>query len=342
MGFKKGKVVFIVFFILACQNTYSQDVASFQDGDWDLSSSWSPDPVPMNPWVGSIITIDHTIEIANNDVIDLNSYASGVTKIILNGDLVFNSNSQLVLPPGTEIVFALGATITARGNSSGTLIDIGGSGVWGNACAGCSNEVLTGPGTITQASLPSNPLPVELLYFTAKPTQNLVNLNWSTASELNNDYFTIEKSNNGRDFVRLGEVAGNGTTNLQVNYSFTDSSPYLGLSYYRLSQTDYDGTTEVFPVVSVLLEGNKSFSVGPNPVSGSCIKLKISEMGNHELLELNIVDLQGRLVEKKQFKTDSFGNVDTEIQLQKPLQKGTYIFELISGHNREYQKVAAN
>ena len=64
-------------------------------------------------------------------------------------------------------------------------------------------------------------------------------------------------------------------------------------------------------------------------------------MGNHELLELNIVDLQGRLVEKKQFKTDSFGSLEAEFQLDKPLKKGTYIFELAAKKNKKYLKVAA-
>jgi hypothetical protein len=185
------------------------------------------------------------------------------------------------------------------------------------------------------------PLPVELLYFDVRYAQSQVSITWSTASELNNDYFLLEKSKNGRDFVRIGEVSGNGTTNLQMDYSYTDHSPYLGLSYYRLSQTDYDGTTEVFPLASVLFEGTKSFTVGPNPISGSSLKLKISEMERNELLQLNIVDLQGRLVEQRPLKADSFGNVESDFQLDKPLQRGTYIFELVSARQRVYQKVAA-
>ncbi len=221
-------------------------------------------------------------------------------------------------------------------------VDLGGIGTTAPAGSILSTNNFTSFSEFALASISvDNPLPVTLLDFYAVADDMKVILNWSTASELNNDYFILERSKNGSDFVKLGEVAGNGTTNLQMDYTFTDHSPYLGLSYYRLSQTDYDGTTEIFPVVSVLFEGNKRFSVYPNPVSDSYIKLIISKMENHELLELNIIDLQGRLVEKKQLKTDNFGNLDTEIHLQKPLQKGAYIFELASEHTREYLKVIA-
>lgn len=192
------------------------------------------------------------------------------------------------------------------------------------------------------AEAPAVPLPVTLVGFYAElfEDQNVM-VNWSTASELNNDFFTLEKSRNGRDFVKLDEIAGNGTTNLQNDYSFIDPSPYLGLSYYRLSQTDFDGTTEVFPVESVLFDGNKRFIVSPNPIADSWFNLRISGKANNELLELNIIDLQGRLVENKQLKTDYLGNIDAEIQLKRPLKQGVYIVELVSAQRKEYLKVVA-
>lgn len=228
-----------------------------------------------------------------------------------------------------------------KDDGGGAWINLGGSG----SAAPAGDITSIGFDTFSEFALASislnNPLPVTLLDFYAVTEDVKVMLYWSTASELNNDFFTLEKSNNGSDYVKLGEVAGNGTTNLQMDYSFTDHSPYLGLSYYRLSQTDFDGTTEIFPVVSVLFEGNKGFGVYPNPVSDSYMKLIISKMGNHELLELNIIDLQGKLVENIQLKTDNFGNLESEIHLQNPLQKGAYIFELISPNNKDYVKVLA-
>ena len=115
------------------------------------------------------------------------------------------------------------------------------------------------------------------------------------------------------------------------------------LSFYRLSQTDYDGTTEVFPIISsVFANKNTSFSVSPNPVFNQSLKLRVSGKAKHELLELNIVDLQGKLVERNYFKTDDYGNFETEFQLKNQLQKRTYIFELVSGNQKEYLKVIGN
>lgn len=339
-------IIFIALFISAscflsistygqCTLTASMDTAAEVEACLDLCGCNSivvPAGVTIrlaDPWDFTARgTISFTIE--SGGKIILNGNGGG------NNDLTLSATSTLFI----EDTDPNNLAIESDGGGGQIRVTIGARSFQGNEFP---NIISGGGANVDGVGDPvNNPLPVELLYFKAQSTQNQVTLNWSTASELNNDFFTLERSNNGSDFVKLGEVLGNGTTNLQTNYSFTDPSPYLGLSYYRLSQTDYDGTTEIFPVVSVFFEGKKSFSVGPNPVSGATIKLKISEMGIYELLELNIVDLQGRLVEKKQFKTDSFGNVDTEIQLQKPLKKGTYIIELISEHNRSYQKVAAN
>lgn len=77
-------------------------------------------------------------------------------------------------------------------------------------------------------------LPVELTYFTIAKQEKSLELEWQTASELNNEKFEIEMSQDGRSFQKLGEVKGNGTTSAQSDYSFPITNPSLGLSYYRL------------------------------------------------------------------------------------------------------------
>ncbi len=336
---RKFLFVFIVLFINTCcfvQLAHSRFLESTGDGTWITPETWTP----VGPIAGGdtvIILSGHTITVNGNEN-DL-----GVLFIVIQGTLDLRGGGKLTMDVASMVIIEAGGTLYADGSQSQITIGPGGAEFSGTSTITGASYIIDGHTPVSGEGLPPgySPLPVELLYFNANPTQDQVNLNWSRASELNNDFFTLEKSNDGRDFVTLGEVTGNGTTNLQMDYSFTDHSPYLGLSYYRLSQTDYDGTTEIFPVVSVLFEGDRRFSVHPNPVSGSFITLKISTMGNHELLELKIIDLQGRLVERKQLKTDNFGNIDTEFQLQKPLPKGAYVFELISEKNREYQKVVA-
>ena len=87
---------------------------------------------------------------------------------------------------------------------------------------------------------------IELLFFNAKLENNTyVDLTWSTASEINNDYFTIERSQNGVYFQEFDIVEGAGNSTHKINYSLIDRDPFDGISYYRLKQTDYDGKFEL-------------------------------------------------------------------------------------------------
>lgn len=130
------------------------------------------------------------------------------------------------------------------------------------------------PFTLASASL-ANPLPVELKWFNASITPSGTGLlAWRTESELNNDRFEIERSENGRDFTTIGRVAGAGTSNQIHDYQFEDTNPILSLVYYRLKQVDFDGSVEYSSLVSLdytsLETGSGRFTVSPNPVnSGS-------------------------------------------------------------------------
>lgn len=184
-------------------------------------------------------------------------------------------------------------------------------------------------------------LPVDLISFSASVVENVVKLSWITASEINNDYFTLEKSRNGKDFKILGNVSGNGTVNTTSHYDFMDNKPFLGLSYYRLSQTDYDGTVEVFTVISVLYtNGKANFSIYPNPITGrNSFHFSVEGRAKNEEVQLNIINLQGKIMEKIMLRSDQFGIIDQDIQLSSNLKKGSYIFELVSGKGKSYLKV---
>lgn len=97
----------------------------------------------------------------------------------------------------------------------------------------------------------SGPLPVKLVLFDANAVNHSVLLTWSTATELNNDYFTIERSINGVDFLPVLKVDGSGNSNVFHKYSGVDNNPFPGVSYYRLKQTDLNGQSETFKVVAV-------------------------------------------------------------------------------------------
>jgi len=94
-------------------------------------------------------------------------------------------------------------------------------------------------------------LSIELVSFTAIENKGMVDLNWVSASEENNEYFAIERSKNGLEWEELGRLSGMGTTSLSTEYNFSDENPYLGTSYYRLKQTDYSGKSKAFNVEAV-------------------------------------------------------------------------------------------
>ena len=101
-------------------------------------------------------------------------------------------------------------------------------------------------------------LPIDLLIFSANYNSKVVNITWSTASETNNDYFTLEKSKDGLNFTAFSKIDGAGNSNITLNYSVEDNNPYNGISYYRLKQTDFDGKFSYSKIISVE-NSNKEF-----------------------------------------------------------------------------------
>lgn len=128
-------------------------------------------------------------------------------------------------------------------------------------------------------------LPVELIEFQAEPDNGMVGLEWTTASEKNNDYFTVERSRNGTEYEPVARVEGSGTTSFIRHYSAVDPHPLSGISYYRLKQTDFDGTTGYSMPVAVknssILQG---LSLVPNPAASSLtVRIQPSVSGEQTL-----------------------------------------------------------
>jgi len=113
------------------------------------------------------------------------------------------------------------------------------------------------------------PLPIELIDFNGKYiNDNKIELYWTTATEINNDYFTIEKSSDLNSWSILTTVKGAGNSNTMLNYSCFDNNPYIGTTnYYRLKQTDYNGKFTYFKPISIDGKANNNFEVNvfPNP-----------------------------------------------------------------------------
>ncbi len=113
------------------------------------------------------------------------------------------------------------------------------------------------------------PLPIELLHFSAICTINSIKVNWSTASETNNDYFLLERSSDGISFVPIQTIDGAGNSSHELDYHFIDNSVLSNqIYYYRLSQTDYNGQKEYFDVISAQACANDNDITFVNPTNG--------------------------------------------------------------------------
>lgn len=129
----------------------------------------------------------------------------------------------------------------------------------------------------------STALPVEFLSFHAiYNSQNYsVDLDWETHSETNNDFFTIERSIDGKNWENIGIVAGNGTANDMTNYQFSDHIPFKNISYYRLQQTDFDGKSSYSTVQSVMIKDKNELHIYPNPAKNFCAQSGNSKSTNY-------------------------------------------------------------
>lgn len=168
-------------------------------------------------------------------------------------------------------------------------------------------------------------LPVELLYFDGKVYKDKTSLTWSTATELNNDHFQIERSADGRSFDAIGKVNGAGTSYETLHYAFTDEKPLAGWNYYRLKQVDFDGQYAYSPVRAVQVEQSVAvadrLSFFPNP-AGHEIVLK-SQGGVSPGDRLEVFDQFGRMVLQVQVAETP----DTPIDLS-GLSAGHYVARL--------------
>ena len=180
-------------------------------------------------------------------------------------------------------------------------------------------------------SVYSGIIPVELVSFTSSIVNNSVNLNWITATELNNSGFEVQKSLDNSNWNKIGFVSGNGTSTEVHNYSFVDANPVTGISYYRLKQIDFDGSYEYSNIAEVVYGAIAAYSLEqnyPNPFNPTTkINYSIKEKGN---VELKIFDLLGSEIATLVNEEKTPGNYEVFFDASK-LSSGVYLYTIKSG-----------
>ena len=174
---------------------------------------------------------------------------------------------------------------------------------------------------------------VELSHFEAYLENREVVLKWGTESEVNHDYFTIERSQDGLVFESVLEVKGRGTPNRPMQYRALDENPYSGISFYRLKSTDLDGSFEYSHLEEIRIkqDGNWQMLVFPNPNSGNNIHIRLLDLESPNDIQIKIIDLHGRILVNRTFRTLQADLIHS-IQTERSLASGTY---LISVHTAQ-------
>ncbi len=143
------------------------------------------------------------------------------------------------------------------------------------------------------------PLPSELLSFSAKLIQDKVEILWTTATEVNVDYFVIEKSQNGTDWIEAGEISAAGNSSTQRTYAVTDLQPFNGTSFYRIKTVDMDGAFKYSSVAAVSNQNvsDLDFTAYPNPASDE-LYIALSDMIANSI-SFEMYDISGKLIYTK-------------------------------------------
>lgn len=289
---------------------------------WSTTTNGTPGALPALS-SGDIIYIDDNIEITAGNFIawstvDITIYLNAT--ISIEDQLLLSATSSIVFQTSNAKVIGIGP-----GNSEKIKFGNGNDGWSGN------DGDLTGPGTLDANYNPAtSPLPIELLFFKVKQTDNGHLLEWATASELNFNYFSVERSIDGVNFREIEQVKGYGNTNERKDYSFENRNALLGKNYYRLKSVDFDGFSEYSRVVLMECEGEKTFVIAPNPSEGSSINFLMNFVPA-ENTYVTIFDNSGTVIGVYRPR-DSF----QAIAFENNLTSGLYFAKLVT---KDYVKV---
>ena len=181
-------------------------------------------------------------------------------------------------------------------------------------------------------------MPVELTSFHASCNSGASKCEWTTASEINNDYFSVERSTDEKKFIEVGKIKGAGNSSTMRYYEFFDYelplSDASSTFYYRLKQTDFDGRQEYYGPVSVSCSSNSKWNlifqniIYDDELKGSLFLPEKSE------INIVIVDLQGRIIKEEKLLAHDGSNF-LRIELN-DVEKGLYFIKV---YNREKEVV---
>ena len=290
-------------------------------------------------WDTGVPVDGDSILIRSGDVVEVTTHldysASGMPMVLtIDGTLTFPSNgSKLLLPPGSVILVRVGGLITALSTGNGSKIAAGGVWIWDK-----EDGDVYGPACIGSCGV----LPVEFSGLEATEQDQGVSITWWTLTESNNNYFTLERSRDGINYAEVLNIEGAGTSNSMIEYQAVDPEPTSGLWYYRVKQTDFDGSFKYSPIVSLVIRPSHSLKVQiyPNPLAASNdLTIAVAGMLAEGALRVEIRNMQGKMAYAGNY-TGHRGDMEIiKLETSETLKPGLYIVTVLSDTNQYAMKL---
>lgn len=274
----------------------------------------------------STLNIDSRVEIDGNLIVlqgnpSITSSLDGSAQLSIDGCVMTQGNGRGLV----KDLFDAGLSVCIKGQGS----DCGVAGIPNLECNPYAAEYITKSNC--------NPLPVQLVSFAARSQGRQVFLNWSTATELNSASFTVERSTDGRAFQAVTKVNAAGNSATPRNYSITDVSAKQGTNYYRLRQTDIDGTVAYSQVAAV--EVSAAGAGQEMAVYGTPSLLNIDVQTAGTCSAIRVMDAMGRVLRTEQMPTGQTGNFSRQMPLGQQALGGIYIVQAFTSEGMLSKRV---
>ena len=292
----------------------------------------------------------------------LDAPAFNTTGIVITNFAAFNSNEEVnavAIQNDNKIVVGGGTDGSGSGTfdfmllrytTSGSLDITFGAGLNGKASASVGANIndaamklystriyaagytASSPDVVVAAFLnDATPLPLVLSQFYAQKQTSKVVLQWQTTSEENLKQFVIERSNDGKTYKAIGQVAAAGNSNTKRNYSYADGSPFMSTNnYYRLLMQDVDGNYKYSKILIIKFDGQLSTDMQVFPTNVKDILQVQLPSGLNGNVSLQIIDMNGRVIKKNNLASD--GNALSTTMDVSTLVKGVYIVKAQAGN----------
>ena len=320
----------VLFCFLCCLSAKANLCVSSSSGAWTNSSTWSCGSVPV---CGDSIVIQtgHTVSLTAQDY----KGCAQKTVLVIKGTLKFTGAGKLEFSClGRVYIFSGGHIVSANGATGNSNAVMQCNSTWWNAGAGTYN----GPGCMPPfLSGCAAVLPVELVSFDAFVCGNLNCITWETATEYNNAYFEVWRSEDGLVFTPIRTLYPD--KDLQAarhHYETVDEEPFNGINYYRLKQFDKNGRNKLYPIVAVNQKLQALHTeIIPNPNNGN-FTLHVVGLSVNELAHMTIYDSKSQVV----FEMDLVRRPnESSIDVNTALPAGLYYAEISGALNREVRKL---